>query len=80
MSRSKLVFPGGYVKVRPMLNKRFPVASSVCVDCGYMSCATSFYHLNTQLVRCLECHGNPWEGHEEDQAPTTWYFNKKGTE
>lgn len=52
--RSKIVYCGEWVKVRPFLNKRFN-ASGHCSMCKGMSCAPGWHRIKSGEFRCAKC-------------------------
>jgi hypothetical protein len=54
MTRSKMVWAGEWVHVRPYLNKHFP-ADGLCRDCRRMSCAPGWFSIKSREFRCTKC-------------------------
>jgi hypothetical protein len=62
IGKSKLVWAGEWVKVRNLMNKRFPAARP-CEVCRRMTCATVWWSCKTRRVRCMKCF-DAEAGHE----------------
>jgi len=56
VTRTKTVFDGEWVKVRPLMNKHFGAdADPRCELCGRLSCAVAWYSIKTNRFRCTKC-------------------------
>lgn len=54
MAKSKMLFCGEWVKVRPFFNKQFK-ASGHCSLCRGMSCSPGWHSIKTGEFRCAKC-------------------------
>ena len=54
--KSKTLFDGEWVKVRPMLNKNFAVgANQQCSMCKRCTCAPMWWSITRKKYRCTSC-------------------------
>jgi len=58
--RGKLIYPGGWVTVRPMMNKQLPTPDPRCRLCRRASCAPAWYHVSSTTVVCKRCLKDPY--------------------
>jgi len=66
MTASKIVYCGEWVRVRALMNKRFP-ADRPCSRCRRLACATVWYSIRSGEVRCFKCfdaEAEHWEDAE----------------
>lgn len=50
-----MVHGGEWVKIRTLMNKRFPGSHAVCSVCRRCSCANVWLSIKTQQVQCTKC-------------------------
>ena len=54
MARSKIVWAGEWVRVRPFFNKHYP-ADGLCRICRRLSCAPGWFSIKSREFRCPKC-------------------------